>query len=636
LLPLLLALAARAAYWLLYVRSPLFEIYRVDQTYYRTWGLRIAAGDLLGTRVFEQGPLYAYLLGGWYALFGAGEGPLLAVQLATGLATVSLTFWCAGRLGGRRAALIAGVLAALYGPLIFYECMVMKTFLEPLLVLAALAAAVRALDGRGAFWFAVSGAALGAACLVREAHALLLVPLLLLAARGPAPAAGAGRRGALALALAAGFAFALSPATVRNWVVARELVAVSAAGGENFYLGFGPYATGAYAMPDFVSGLPYREHEEFREEAQLLSGRRLTAGESSRYWLGEALRAIGADPARALRLVGAKALLLFADREAPDSENYAVTRGFVPLLRLLPSFGWVAGPGLLGVWLLLRRRGAAALPGWFAAGLILEVLLTFNLGRYRAGLAAVLLLCAGVGLSWLVEVLGTPGRTGRGVWIAVAVFAASAATFIPPSGDAAAWFARVDDAFRREVVAASASRPKIAALERMRAARPADPALSYALGEGLERTGRLYEAEGAFRQVVRVEPAADGSRWELATIRMLYGDLEQAAEQARVLVTRDPSDAARHVLLGTVLGRQAMRSAKAQTAARLLQEALEHLQRAVVLRPRDAPAHYQLARLLEVAGDAPAALREVSRALELRPDYPEARYLRGVLQSPAH
>lgn len=189
------AIVLRAVIAVQFVHSPFWGVYTLDTLYYRSWALRIAGGDWIGSGVFEQGPLYAYLLAALYRVAGSGELPVLLLQMACGVATAALAFDVARRLYGAGAALAAGLLAAVYGPLVLHECLTMKTFLEPLLVILALWFLLRG-DCRTprsrARHVALTGMAIGAAVLVREVHVLLLFPA---AAFLLTRAAGGGRRG---------------------------------------------------------------------------------------------------------------------------------------------------------------------------------------------------------------------------------------------------------------------------------------------------------------------------------------------------------------------------------------------------------------------------------------------------------
>ena len=169
------ATAVRALYAFSYFASPLAAQHRADQGYYRDWALAIAGGDVLGREVFEQGPLYAYLLALVYRICGPRDEVAIALQLLAGVATSALVFACARRLFSARAALFAGLACAAFGPLVFYEAMAMKTFLSPLLTIAALYAGLRYAGDPRARWLAAAGSAIGLACLVRENHVLLAV-----------------------------------------------------------------------------------------------------------------------------------------------------------------------------------------------------------------------------------------------------------------------------------------------------------------------------------------------------------------------------------------------------------------------------------------------------------------------------
>ena len=137
------AIAVRGIYAFSYLASPLAAQHRADQGYYRDWALAIAGGDVLGREVFEQGPLYAYLLALVYRICGPRDEVAIALQLLAGVATSALVFACARRLFSARAALFAGLACAAFGPLVFYEAMVMKTFLSPLFTIAALYTGLR-------------------------------------------------------------------------------------------------------------------------------------------------------------------------------------------------------------------------------------------------------------------------------------------------------------------------------------------------------------------------------------------------------------------------------------------------------------------------------------------------------------
>ncbi|MCZ6747374.1 MAG: glycosyltransferase family 39 protein, partial [Acidobacteria bacterium] len=248
--------------------SPFFLYLGLDPLAYHEWALRIADGNWLGDRVFYQDPLYPYFLGLLYTLLGDHRVAVTLVQLVLG-ALVPLLVYDATRRGlGRAAAPAAGLLAAAYLPAIYFEGLILKTWLGAALAALALwcmACALTSPGKRRLGWLS-TGMALGLGCLVRG-NLLLILPVLIiwrLAApflKGESPQPAAGRRLSFwrrlnvadALALLLGATLVLFPTAVRNRVVGGEWVLTTAQGGPNFYLGNNPVnTTGRYATLPFV------------------------------------------------------------------------------------------------------------------------------------------------------------------------------------------------------------------------------------------------------------------------------------------------------------------------------------------------------------------------------------------------
>jgi len=391
-----LAFTVRLLYLVEYSRSPYFDFLHLDPRYYHDWAVRIASGEWLGREVFEQSPFYPYLLAIYFVVFGRGLMPLYLIQFATGSFTAALTCLLGRRLFGRGAGLVAGIGSALYAPLLFYEGQVMKEFLTPLLTVCTLLFLYRGLrasaEGRGRF--ALAGACLGIAALVRD-NVLLLLPVLaayLLAARS-------GRRRFLdAAALGAAGMAMLLPVAARNYAVAGEWVLTTSGGGEVFYIGNGPFATGAYTPPPWVRPNPRYEHEDFRRRAREITGRDLTRSEASRFWYREGFTTIAQAPARWPLLLLRKALLFLNDHELADNYSFYSFRAFSWVLTCLPTFGWIAAAAVVGL-IASAGRWRELMPLYLVgAGYMASVLLFFNFARFRLPFIPVLLLFAGHGV----------------------------------------------------------------------------------------------------------------------------------------------------------------------------------------------------------------------------------------------
>lgn len=661
------AAATRAVYLLEYRQSPFFDFFHLDPLYYLRWAREIAAGNWLGSEVFEQAPLYAYLLAGYLRIFGEALSFLRVLQFGVGVLTAVLVSLLARRLFGRAAGLTAGVAAALYGPFLFFEGQVMKEFLTPFFSALTLLVFYGALDARGArrhVLLAAAGAVIGVAAMVRD-NVLLVLPCLALYLVVLPPGAGApGRRSRWVppLALAAGCLAALLPAAARNAAVSGDLVLTTSGGGEVFYIGNGPYANGAYIVPPWVRSSPVYEHEDFRAKARELTGRDLSRAEASRFWWREGLRSILSDPWRWVKLEIRKALLFLNGHELPDNYSYESFVLFSRLLGWLPTFGVVAALAAAGI-AATASRWRQLLPLYLAAGsYMFSVMLFYNFGRFRLPFLPILLVFAGAGLPALWRAAaalrrrGAAPAAGPGSTRRAAALAATAAV---------AWLITLPD------LHSSAEEPFQDRLH---------------LGAAFQQAGRLDEAEEILRETIAdaekvlssrgwrpgnpVVPGGLSFAWslhaahrDLARILLETGRTEEAIQEMRRAIPLDPNDGHLFQMLGGAL-LQRGDPAAAETA----------LRQAVRLDPESFTARFDLATSLYDQGEAAAALavleeahravpglegldladwhvgmgtvllalpgrgdealEHLRRGLELNPSHPQAGQIRRVLDSP--
>ena len=520
---MLVTLIVRAVYLIQFVRSPMFGYLRADQRYYFQWAQEIAAGHWLGKEVFEQAPLYPYLLGIAFSIVGERIVLVLMAQLLLGALSCALLYKCGERLFGKPTGVVAGLLMATYGPELFYEGMILKSFLSPVLTTVALYAALCYRDRQQASRLWLIGAAVGLACLERECHILLMLPITVWIWQTPLPSlSGMKTRFSRLCQLAVGFGLMLVPSTLHNFTVGGQFVAVTAGGGEVFYIAHGADAKGFYSAPQFVTGNPFLEHEDFRREAERRTGQKLTRGESSRFWFGEAKRSVLANPMRTLRLTGEKFVILFNDYEVPDGENFTVTRRFVSLLKVLPTFAWIGGLGLVGIAVSLLRIRSAWLVVAFAGIHAFTVLLLYNFGRFRIGMMPPWILLAAAALTWVISPSQTRSLKSVSLKLAsiLSVGLISLVMFrypfgnLPPGHLAAQEIATAD-------LAMIGGNPKLAA-----------PAY--------ERVIEIYS--GFDRRVPKISRLMTQSHLGLASIHRENGDLNSAArhlKDARSLPNRD-------------------------------------------------------------------------------------------------
>jgi 4-amino-4-deoxy-L-arabinose transferase-like glycosyltransferase len=585
------ALALRLAHVLTIRDYPLFDVLPLDSESYDTWARAIAAGEWARGRPFYQAPLYAYVLALLHAVTG---GDLLAPRLlnaALGTANVALVLRLGRLTFGRTAGLIAGALCAVHGTFLFEEGKVMKTTLGVTLATATLLLLVEARRrssgespaqaGVAGGWWLAAGILGAATALVRENFLLFVAAAVVWTAwrlrrAGPRPA----------LLLAAGAALGLLPSTIHNFAYDHEILPITSQAGQNLYTGVhagNPH--GGYLVPDYVRRSPRFEETDFAAEAERRTGRGMTPGEVSRYWLGRAIGELRGDPPRLPVLFARKLGLLYNDFEIPDDEDLRFFRRYAPVLRLpLPGFGVIAALGLAGMLAAAWRRAAPPELVLFVGTYSVSVALFFVFSRYRLPLVAPLAVFAGFALheGWRAV------RADR--WRPLAVGAALvvllAALLYRPldvsytfanshlsmgiayevkgmPGEAIAEYRKglelePDNAklLRRAARIASdratAGSDPSAALDltaRAVAANPADAELRFRHGVLLGAAGRAAEAAAEFEGVLALGEEPPGIHANLAIAYDLAGRPADAAAQARIALERSPGDEAMREIL---------------------------------------------------------------------------------------
>ena len=456
---LLLAGAAllRAAFLASTWHDPALRVPYLDGAFYDTWARSLAAGrgDFQGA--YFLGPLYPYFLSCIYRLSGPDVHVVRVVQSLFGLLGAAFVLSLGRRFFGAAAARAAVVLYALYGPLVFYENLLVMESLLLVLTLAALwLLCVPA--WRPAWRAALAGAALGLATLGRPT-VLLVAPVVWWALmHAPASAARDSRARPRAkhawrplVAAAGAWLVVLLPVLVRNaWLGAGPVVATN--GGVNFYAGNQPGATGRFRAPQGVRffAAPVFESTAGADLPSAVAARALTvqavAGDltaaDSRLWLGRSWRWIRSEPLAAAALPWRKAWLVLQAREIPQVESYAFHARRLWLLRAFGvDFGVLWPLAALGLWqarrLRVPGRGVIAL---YALALLLPCLVFFVTARYRLAVVPYVALFAGFGVATLWGWMGARAwRSAALALLAIAPLALAARVGARPPRGTAGW-----------------------------------------------------------------------------------------------------------------------------------------------------------------------------------------------------
>ena len=612
---MLVALVVRLLFFFSADANPYLQVMLGDDAFFDRWAWSLAQGESIVPGVFYLDPLYPYLVSLVYKLIGHEHGVVRLLQHLLGALSCGLVVLIGRRVFDHRVGLLAGVLMAGYGLLIFYEGLLLKPALAIFLLCAALLLLLEAGERGKPGWLVGAGVTLGLASLARG-NVLVVLPFLLLwtALRFPS-----GRRRLVAVAfVAVGVAVAILPVTGRNMVVGSDLVLTTYQGGSNFYIGNHPGATGIYRP--LVSDRevpPYEEQDAVRLACEGSGVDELRPSEVSRYWFRRGVSFILDDPARYLGLLARKLVLALNQSEVPDILDFREVREHSVWLRLpLLSFAVIGPLGLLGLALSLRSGGRdALLLTLYWAGTLVSVCLFYVFARYRLPLLPVVLIFAAYAIWWIVD----RARAGEGRRLAIALALGAVAAvvvnnnLVEPHGQGTG-SGNVGRALLREGRMDEAE----AMLSKAATANPAHPAPHMSLAELHARQGDLDRALAEYRlaQMALERRSRPEDAPLLREVRVAQGRLHAkrgewalAEAQAEWLYARFPESPDADLLRAVV--------AKAQ---RRLPEAVAAYERALTLEPDNVLALNNLANLFRDTGRHEQAEQLYARALALDPD----------------
>jgi 4-amino-4-deoxy-L-arabinose transferase-like glycosyltransferase len=550
---LLLALAVRLAYVIQLGGSVLFRHPQGDALLHYQVAQAIAAGDWLGHDIFYFAPLYPYLVALVFRCVGVRVAAVVLVQVLLGTLDAAVIAVVGRRLFGARVGVAAGLVAALYGPFVFYTGFLLKETLGLLLLDLFLLAAILVVERGdwGAGW--LPGLFLGLGCLVRPN----LLPLSVAVAVWWCvawPVRAWGRRAAAVALFLAGVAALILPVAVRNHTVGGEWVWISAHGGHNFFIGNRYGASGLYQPLEMGGGqTPLDEERDARRIAERAEGRPLTAAGVSAYWYARGWRAIREHPGNFLRVTLRK-LALFGNRyEVPDNVDIYFVRHEVPALWLAPiGFGIVTPLALCGLVLRLDRWRRCVPIYLMIAATVASVVPFFVFARYRIPAVPSLIVLAAAGIVALADELRARNAAafarGGGVLLATALFV-NWPIYTPADFLATSYFNA---------------------------------------GNLYQAEGRADEALAAWREAVRLNEGYAKAQRVLGEACFQAGRFADAAEALRHAVLQSDGSIAGDRAGVTMLGVSLMKSGRPEAAARVLRAGLERW-----------PADASLARALD-------------------------------------
>jgi tetratricopeptide (TPR) repeat protein len=614
------ALLIRGLYLLELEATPLFSVLLGDGRQYYAWATDIAAGEWLGREAFYQAPLYPYLMAVLMKLFGLSAWPVRITQMLLGATSCVLVAAAGRRFFPNRVGLVAGVLLALYPPAFFFDGLIQKTSLSLFFASALLALLGELAHRVRRPWLLLCGVTLGCLALTRE-NALLLAPLIgawFLLSFEDSPFA---QRSKWAAWFALGLVLTLAPVGIRNLAVSGQFFLTTSQLGSNFFIGNNADADGRYRPLRAGREDARVERQDARELAEADLGRRLTAGEVSRYWLSRSFTYIRSQPGHWRNLLLRKASLLINAREIVDTESIEVYREHSRLLRAL---GWflhfgVLGPlAALGLW--ATRKQWRRLWILYAIGLTVafSLVLFYIMARYRMPLVPLVALFAAAGLDQLVQGLRDRAAAPLLGNLAIVAVCATVQNWPLPVQTlprATTYYNLGVSLFEQNDLAQARI-----FLEKALRIRPDFADGHYSLGNVMVDSGEASSAIEHYRQALTLDPRHAEAHFQIARLLAEEGRLEAAIHHYRVVAALEPRNAAAHVNLGHLLIQNGQSG-----------EAADHFRAAIRVAPERAMAHNLLANVLAHQGRRAEAIQEYEAALAMDSDLPDAHFKLGLL-----
>jgi|GEM_PF-588126 len=335
-----------------------------------------------GGKTFHQEPLYPYLIALTYRAFGADVRWVFLWQLLLGVASNVLVYLIARRYFGEVVAAVAGLLAVLCGPLLFYEMILLRESLTTFMWLSLVYLTGSALARGGWRWWALTGLGCGLAILLRVTFLLYyqgVLGLLIYRQRGTPRILLQSL-----VVLVGGLVICLLPAVARNVAVGAPPLSLQSVGAIDFIWGNAEDYHPEPGLGGFISmhSVTIMDH---------------TGGT----FLPAATESLKTHPHlwSYLHQLWGKFAMIWHWYEFPDNANFYYYRLHSMVLRYLPVTVFLLAPlSLLGLALALGLRLSCG-PLYLAlASNVVTMLLIFVISRLRVPLLALLLPFAALAL----------------------------------------------------------------------------------------------------------------------------------------------------------------------------------------------------------------------------------------------
>lgn len=426
-----LALIVRLIYLAEMSKSPTFHVPIIDSATYDEHARALLSSGAFGPQFFWQGFFYPFFLTVVYLLTGGSILWARLIQIVLGSLLCVGVCRLGSRIFNRRTGIVAGVIAALYGPLIFYDVEILDSGFSAIWALALVFLILRA-EGASGAWL---GFFLGVCGVLSVVTRATFLPFVVVACVW---LIYAWRRGAVEWGIVAARAGLIIAGFL---LVALPVASLcqKATGHFNFLAESGPINLYIGNNPDAEKTIMIRPGAEWRELTRLpMVKGSMSDAEDREVFTRLFLDYVKSEPGGYVKGLAKKTVQFLTSRELPRNDDIYIARKYSRLLAALVwkagrfgfPFGIVLSLALVGIARYLRR-----IPIPVYLFLILypaAIIAVFVSGRYRVPIVSVLAVPAAAGLLYLVDVIRSGRRVAAAATIgAIAVVAAASSAAGP-------------------------------------------------------------------------------------------------------------------------------------------------------------------------------------------------------------
>lgn len=642
----ILALAVRLFYLYESSDNPTFSLPIVDSNHYDMVARTFVAGKGMDKDFFWQPFFYPLFLSIVYSFSGSSIVWAKIIQAVLGAISCLLTWRLGCRLFRPVVGLIAGIITALYGPLIFIEGELLgegwaafwSVVLLLLLLRIELSGKVSENRAPGKTRLSGTKATVATRSTSMWVYLILGVCGALSAITRPTFVpflAGAclwvmlqdfrlHRRWAEitghALTIMAGFIVIIMPVAVQSHRVTGEYGILPQSGSLNVYIG------NNRTMCQTIMARPGLDWEQLCSLPERNGIKDLR--EKRRYYYRQVYDYILHEPWSFCKGTILKTMQFLSSRELPRNLSIYLFHRWSGFLSVsvwkIGGFGFPFGVllPLAVVGLICHRKEVSTSLILYLCLYSASIIVVFVSGRYRSPIIPAMSVLAAAGCcalaKWLRHRQWKPLGVAVGGGIGLAV-----ATSLPGP------FCMETQQFEAELhhfVASSCLERKGSndlIVSECRTALKLRPDYSEAhnnLGTALADMGKTDEAIAHFREAIRLRPDHNGAHYNLGKALAGLGHKEDALREYREALRLNPLMADAHNNMGITLAEIGQ-----------WQEAVAHHRQALDIKPDFAEGHHNLAKLLADHGQFEEAIKHYNLALRFKPDYADAHCNLGAV-----